>query len=250
MLTFRDALSNSVRPIPVAAGDMIAVGFMLPADLEAFTCARVLVVGDLVRRVLEDIHSVQVLAAVITDDRAAADSVRRWGLMVRPVIGAFTTSASAAVGLAKPLDLIIAVAATQDDVALSVPALRVAPVHATVSYPALDPATARFALAGAPYAQQLGVTNSLLVHSHALLERWRDRLDLWSRHPSRPVPPDWRSGVIAALDNDLDVTQVVAMMAELEGAERVEPGTKFEAFSWVDRVLAVDLARNLGRIRR
>jgi hypothetical protein len=42
---------------------------------------------------------------------------------------------------------------------------------------------------------------------------------------------------------------VVAMMIELENTEGVEPGAKFEAFAYLDRVLAVDLARNLGRTR-
>jgi hypothetical protein len=39
------------------------------------------------------------------------------------------------------------------------------------------------------------------------------------------------------------------MMSELEGAEGVEPGAKFEAFAYLDQVLAVDLSRDLGRTR-
>jgi len=250
MFTFGEALRNAVTAIPAAAGEMIRIGFMLPTDAATFTCARALVVGDLVRRVLEDIHSAQVLAAAITNDCGAADLARRCDLMVRPTIGTFATQADAEVGLGKPLDLIVTVIGTQDEAAPPTPALRVAPVHATVPYPELDPATVRFVLARAPYAQELEMTKSLLVDSHAVLEGWRDRLDQWSRHPSKPVPLDWRSEVIVALDTDLDVTQVVAVMSELEDSEAIEPGTKFEAFSYLDRVLAVDLARNLGRVRR
>jgi hypothetical protein len=49
------------------------------------------------------------------------------------------------------------------------------------------------------------------------------------------------------LTTTIDVTRVVEMMNELEGAEGVDPGAKFEAFAYVDRVLAVDLSRDLGR---
>jgi cysteinyl-tRNA synthetase len=126
----------------------------------------------------------------------------------------------------------------------------VAPVRAKVPYPGADLATVRFALAGVPYARPLDVTRSLLARSQDILDRWRDRIDQWSRHPSRPVPTTLRTAVIAALDDDLDVAAAVAMMSKLDNAEGVEPGAKFEAFTYLDRVLAVDLARDLGRMRR
>jgi hypothetical protein len=249
MLTFRDPFSGANMPIAVAGGDMIGIAFVLPADAGPFTNARVLVVGDLIRRVFEDVGSAQVLAAVIASDRAAADAAWRPGLMVRPVIGVFTTSAGAEVGLGKPLDLMITVAGSGDEPTMRLPAVHVAPVHAALPYPGADPATVRFAVACTPHAQQLKVTSSLLAHSQATLERWRGRVDEWSHHPSRPIPPAWRAAAIAALDDNLDVTRVVEMMSELEGAEGVEPGAKFEAFAYLDRVLAVDLSRDLGRTR-
>jgi len=42
--------------IAVGPGTVIGVGFVLPPAAGPFTRARVLVVGDLVRRVLEDIQ--------------------------------------------------------------------------------------------------------------------------------------------------------------------------------------------------
>jgi cysteinyl-tRNA synthetase len=53
--------------------------------------------------------------------------------------------------------------------------------------------------------------------------------------------------VIAALDDDLDLAKVVAMLGELETAQGIAPGAKFEAFTHTDRVLAVDLMRTLRR---
>lgn len=250
MLTFRDPLSNAMIPIAAAPGEMIGVGLVLAADNDPFLCARVLVVGDIARRVLEDCHSVQVLAAVITDDHAAAEELLRSGLMVRPVIGVYATRVAAEAQLGTPLSLIVTAAEAQYQPPLVAPVVAVAPVRASGRCPQPDSATARFALAGVDYAQPLEVTGSVLDHCHAILDRWRDRMHRWSRQPSRPIRPAWRSAVIAALDDDLDVARVVAMMGELEDTEDVEPGTKFEAFSYLDRVLAVDLARDLGRIGR
>jgi hypothetical protein len=250
MLTFHDRLRDARMPITLAAGDMFGVGLVLLADAGPFTCARVLVVGDLVRRVLEDVHSVQELAAVITDDRVAVDAAWRPGLMVRPPIGVFTTRAGAEVDLGKPLDLVVTAAVSQDEPALRPPAVEVAPVRAAVPYPGADPATVRFAFARVPYARQLKVTSSLLVRCQVTLDRWREHVDEWSRHPGRPIPPAWRTAVIADLDDDLDVPAAVAKMAELEDAEGIELGAKFEAFAYLDRVVAVDLMRGVGRIRR
>lgn len=250
MLTVRDASSGTQIQIAVAGGDMIGVGLVIPPTAGPFTCARVLVVGDLLRRVIEDIHSAQVLAAVISDDYPAAEKLWRSDLMVRPVVGMFTTEAEAEAGLGKPLDLMITVAGPDDAPAPRPPAIRVAPVRTEVPYPGAEPATARFALANVDHKHQLNMTGSLLARSQAVLDRWRDRVAEWSRHPSRPIPATWRTAVVAAFDHGLDVARVVAMMSELEEADDVEPGAKFEAFTYVDRVLAVDLMRNLGRIPR
>jgi hypothetical protein len=249
MLTFRDPLSNAALPISVAAGDTACVGFVAPAGAAAFTRARVLVLGDLVRRILEDVHCAQVLAVLITDDRAAADDGWRSELMVRPVTGVFSTRAGAEADLGRPLDLMITADISAEQPTLEPPAVEVAPVHAAAPFSGVDPATVRFALARVPYEQPLDITGSVLGQAGTVLARWRDRLDRWGHHPSRPMPPDWRTCAIAALDRDLDVAAVVTMMEALEDDESIEPGAKFEMFAYLDRVLAVDLARNLGRTR-
>jgi hypothetical protein len=236
MLTVRDASSGAKTPIAVAGGDMIGVGFVLPLMAGPVTCARVLVVGDLLRRVIEDIHSAQVLAAVITNNHSAAERVCRSGLMVRPVVGMFATEAETEAGLGKPLDLVITVAKTNDAPAPRPPAVGVAPVRNALPYPGAAPDTVRFALAHVNHTHQVNMTGSLLERSRAVLDRRRDRVAEWSSHPSRPFPATWRTAVIAALDDDLDVAHVLAMMRELEDADDVEPGAKFEAFIYADRV--------------
>lgn len=245
-----DASNGAKIHIAVAGGDMIGVGFLIPPTAGPLTCARVLVVGDVLRRVVEDIHSAQVLAAVITNNASDGEQVWRSELMVRPVVGVFTTEAEAEAGLGKSLDLTITVAGPEDAPAPSAPAVEVAPVRTAVPLSGTEPATTRFALAAVNHEHQLTMTASLLERSQVVLDRWRGRVAQWSRQPSRPIPPAWRSAVIAAFDHGLDVARVVALMTELENREDLESGAKFEAFAYVDRVLAVDLVRDLSRLPR
>jgi hypothetical protein len=249
MLRVRDPVSGAITSLGVLAGNTVRVGFVLASDADELSCTRVLVIGDLVCRVLEDLHSAQVLTAVIADERTRVDHLLRSGLMVRPVCEVFCDRHGAETYLGRPLDILVAVGSTDHQTALRGPTLAVAPARcAAQNWPA-EPTTLRFALAKVPYAWPLDVTDSLLERSERVVESWRDHVAQWSRHPSRPIPSTWRAAVIAALDDDLDVARLVAMMHELDRTGIVEPGAKFEAFAYLDRVLAVDLMRNLGRAR-
>ncbi len=248
MLTIRTSHTGSAAPIVAFAGAIVRVGYELPAGTTEFTAARVLVVGDLIRRVLEDAHGAQVLAAVISDDPAVRPPGDR--LMIRPAAGPFDSASSAAADLGRRLDLLIT--PTLDAAArpyAKPTTIRVAAVHNADPGSPVDPATLRFALATAAYGTELELTAPLLGHAQTTLDRWRGHLDRWSRHPSRPIPPTWRARVLDALDDDLDIAAVSTMLAELEASDGVEAGAKFEAFAYLDRVLAVDLTRDLGGIR-
>ena len=170
--------------------------------------------------------------------------------MVRPVVGTFSTESEAEDALGTRLNVMTAVAGTDDAPAPRPPAIGVASVHNFVPYPGAAADTARFALTSVNHKYRLNMTASLLARSQNILERWRNRVAEWSRYPSRPIPDAWRAAVIASLDDDLDVARVMAMMTELENADDIEPGTKFEAFTYVDRIFAVELVRNLGQAPR
>lgn len=245
MLTLRDPSSGAVTRVAATGGDTIGVGFVLPAADGPFTCARVLVVGDLLRRVIEDVHSAQVLAALITTRRSAVEPVYSADFMIRPVACVFGCAAEAEAQLGRPLDLLVRVSESVE-AAPQAAAVNVAPVRSVVPYPGSGPDPTRFALASVNHTCRLNMTDSLLQRSRNLVHRWRARLAEWSRHPSRPIPPSWRSAVVAAFDDGLNVTRVTELMSELEDAGDVEPGAKFEAFNYVDRVLSVDLVRDVA----
>lgn len=246
MLTAQDPFSGAKTKIAVASGDILRVAFVIPSDAGPFTCGRVLVVGDLLRRVVEDIYCAQVLAVIVSSDGWVTEQDWQSALLVRPVVGAFTTAHDAQRALGDSLDLLVTVANGQDNRARGSPTLAVAPAYAAVPYPAAEPTTTRFALTNVNHRYRLDLTSDGLERSHTVLGRWRDRVAHSSQHPGRPIPPAWRNAVVAAFNDDLNVARVASMMNELEDAECGEPGAKFEAFSYVDRMLAVDLRRDLA----
>ena len=87
------------------------------------------------------------LAAVITSNDSVAEPVWGSGVVVRPVVGTFTTEAEAEDGLGTPLNVMIAAAGTDDASAPRPPAIGAAPVRDSVPYPGAGPDTARFPLA-------------------------------------------------------------------------------------------------------
>jgi hypothetical protein len=186
----------------------------------------------------------------VSNDSWVAEQDWESALSVRPVVGTFTTAVEAQTALGQSFDFAVTVAEAQAQLPPRPSTITVAPVHAAVPYPGAEPTIARFALTSVNHKYRLQLTSSLLENSHAVLGRWRDQIALWSKQPGRPIPPAWRDAVIAAFSDDLDVARVASLMGELEEDECVEPGAKFEAFTYVDRVLAIDLGRGLGRAQR
>ncbi|WP_436777203.1 hypothetical protein [Yinghuangia sp. YIM S09857] len=52
----------------------------------------------------------------------------------------------------------------------------------------------------------------------------------------------------AAIDNDLDTRQAVALANALHTNEALSPGTRFESLIHLDRTLGLDLARQIGQL--
>ncbi|MEU6562833.1 hypothetical protein [Nocardia nova] len=257
MLTLRNPFTGDPVPLRATPGAMLTLGCALPADTATFTLVRALLVGDVLRRVLEDLHDVQVMSAVLSDDPDILERVGPHLSTVRPPIGVFDSAATAHSALGRAPDVLVAPRHSAEDHPLyrippATTVVRVAAVHwvAPGLHREPDPATVRYAFTRAPYEYELVLTSTVLDHSAAQLDRWRRRMGEWSRSASRPIPGWWRARAIAALDDDLDVAEVAERMNRLELSPTVEPGAKFEAFAFLDRILATDLTRDLGRMSR
>jgi hypothetical protein len=80
----------------------------------------------------------------------------------------------------------------------------------------------------------------------ARLEGWRRAVAGWARQPSRPVPEVVRARLRAAWEDDLDLPGVLAVLGDVEKATDLPDGARFETFAYADRLLALELARDLG----
>jgi cysteinyl-tRNA synthetase len=111
----------------------------------------------------------------------------------------------------------------------------------------LDPLSARLAFLEHRYRQQLNLTWQTLEAADATIRRWRERVAAWANEPSRPMCADYSDRIFGALDEDLDTPAALRALRELERDARIPDGSKFETFAAVDRVLALDLVRDIGK---
>ena len=111
----------------------------------------------------------------------------------------------------------------------------------------LDPLSVRLAFLEHRYRQQLNLTWQTLEAADATIRRWRERVAMWADEPSRPMCAEYSDRIFGAIDDDLDTPLAIRVLRELERDTEIPAGSKFETFAAVDRVLALELARDIGR---
>jgi len=78
------------------------------------------------------------------------------------------------------------------------------------------------------------------------LRRWRSAVAQWARSPGAPPSRAHVQAAVAAF-GELDMPRAVEVLRVVEADNHIAPGAKFETFAYLDRILGVDLARDLGR---
>ncbi|HEY1323704.1 MAG TPA: hypothetical protein VGF32_25830, partial [Streptosporangiaceae bacterium] len=109
-----------------------------------------------------------------------------------------------------------------------------------------DPLAVRLALMSFPIGQSADLTDSVLANAHLTAGDWRRRVARWAAGPSRPIPARLAQTVRGAFD-DLDTPSGIALLRGLADDDSVPEGAKFETFLYVDRVLGLDLPRDIGK---
>ena len=112
--------------------------------------------------------------------------------------------------------------------------------------PPSDPAVLRLALISRHHGTPLRLEAAALDDAHATLARWRGAVARWARQPSRPVPDDVRGRLRDAWDDDLDVPRVLDVLRQVETEPELADGARFETYAYADRLLGLDLTRDLG----
>ena len=87
----------------------------------------------------------------------------------------------------------------------------------------------------------------MLADAAESLGRWRRAVAEWASQPSRPIPPEIAGKIGNAFDEDLNTVAALDVLHAVESGHDMPAGAKFETFVFVDRVLGLELARDIGR---
>ncbi|QHA03390.1 hypothetical protein GQF42_09020 [Streptomyces broussonetiae] len=111
-----------------------------------------------------------------------------------------------------------------------------------------DPEAFRLALLRVPRSETVRLDSAALGEAAGWLARWRRAVAGWARQPSRPVPESVRARLRSAWEDDLDLPGVLQVLRDVESAPDLPDGARFETYAYADRLLALDLARDLGSL--
>ena len=100
------------------------------------------------------------------------------------------------------------------------------------------------------HRQPVKLTQAALADAAKFLGRWRSDVAEWASQPSRPIPPETAGKIRGAFDEDLNTVAALELLHDVESDHDIPPGAKFETFVFVDRVLGLELAREIGRPNR
>ena len=246
------AAVSVARPGPLR----VYVHVQASADAADLTGLRVLLTADLLVRAAE-VGGLQVLAM--------------WEFTGEPARTAAVESAAAALGIhppalpaaelaeawpGGPADVHVAEdsAVGRDDhsgILVRASAARLAPDarpgEAVAGVPTgYDPLAVRLALMSLPRHQPAELTADELTGAAQTLGEWRRRVARWAESPSGAIPEPVAATMRTAF-GDLDIRAVLALLSDLAANETVRPGPRFETFVYADRVLGLDLPRDIGR---
>ncbi|SOD43846.1 MULTISPECIES: hypothetical protein [unclassified Streptomyces] len=201
------------------------------------TNLRVLLVGDLLVRTLE-LGGTPVWALLTGGHRQAELRADAATLGIRP----FEASPDVGAGLGESQVVHVTPegGAAPDGVRIAVAPAEPGPPHPC------DPSVLRLALISRHHGTPVRLEAAGLDDAQATLARWRGAVACWARQPSRPVPDDVRGRLRDAWDDDLDVPRVLDVLRQVETAPELADGARFETYAYADRLLGLDLARDLG----
>ncbi|GAB2850793.1 hypothetical protein GCM10027074_16730 [Streptomyces deserti] len=207
------------------------------------TNLRVLLVADLLVRALE-LGGTPVWALLTGEREEAELRANAAALGIRPFQD--SRDVSAGPGGAQVLHVVAEGGAQPDGVRIAV-----APVDPAAPGPpgvpdGVDPTALRLALLSRRRDTPVRLDAAALGDADATLVRWRRAVAAWAHQPSRPVPEEVRGQLRTAWENDLDAPGVLRVLGRVETEPDLPDGARFETYAYADRLLGLDLTRDLG----
>lgn len=249
MLRLFDACARRKVPFDPPRGSILRM-WVSGSRLQSPLGLRTLVMADVARRVLEELHAVQVFVTLVGVPHAESREVARalsalWIPAAPMVESAPEAPVHLVVGSDVPND-----GATLDDGGTL--HLSVGPVEAHLEtgqrllLEGQDALALRLALLSTPYDRRVVLDAPAVQRAEETLRRWRGVVAECAGHPSAPLPRWVRDRVYPLLNNNFSVSALVPVVNSLTCDERVAPGARFETLVHLDRFLGLDLPRHLG----
>jgi hypothetical protein len=111
----------------------------------------------------------------------------------------------------------------------------------------IDPLAVRLAFMNQRYRDGADLSWDQLTTWDKVLTGWRIAVAQWANSPSAAMSAPYADAITAAFEDDLNTPAALAQLHLLEDDEDVAPGAKFETLAAADRLLGLDLARDIGR---
>jgi hypothetical protein len=111
----------------------------------------------------------------------------------------------------------------------------------------LDPLALRLVFTHRRYRDDLDLTWEILAAADRALAGWRRSVAQWANSPSAAMPARYSEAITAAFEDDLASAAALGELQTLADDGDVAPGAKFETFAAADRLLGLDLVRDVGR---
>ncbi|MFS0717300.1 hypothetical protein ABC337_12940 [Arthrobacter sp. 1P04PC] len=222
-----------------------------------------LLVADVLRRLAEDLHGIQVLLAVLDDGNGLPAGPGDWkkaSLIGEPSMRSHSESEIEAF-LRGPAAAVIRAAAPAGTVArapvpgqileigaVQPPAPCGAPFDSSLPGDH-DPLALRLCILRFPYASPAVLSRARLHRAGETLQRWRFKVANWKDMPAAPAVPEVLAAADHALSSDLNTAAVLTLLHRLETDQSLASGGKFATFTRLDRVLGLELLRMVGKAR-
>ncbi|MEU1071217.1 MULTISPECIES: hypothetical protein [unclassified Streptomyces] len=109
-----------------------------------------------------------------------------------------------------------------------------------------DGLAVRLALLDQPYHRPVTLTAGAVEDAGRRLARWRAAVAGWAEEPSKPLLDALVRTAREGLEDSLDTAAALRALEDLAADGGVPAGAKFETFARLDRVLGLELTREIG----